>query len=541
MKKTYFIVAMLLIVMMVFGACKSEDTTGPATGSSAPAATAAGGGTAPAAPTAEVKKSAKDTLVQRLPGDPGNANVFNNGTDWTQPIIGSTLEPLMRLDTNREYQGYLAESWDIAPDGLSVTVHLRKGVKFHNGQEMTADDVLFSVERMLADGNNKAYYYMDYENVKATDDYTVVFPLVSVNASALDGVSRLTIYSKYAWDNRSGDAQFYIDELVGTGPYKLKEWVPAAYVLVERFDDYWGEKALIQNIQFRCIVEVAVAMMELETGGVDVMLNAAKTDVDKVLAGDIPNLVADEYVGDLMHYIGFNCDPSRATSNSKLRFALAHAVDREELFIGAYNESGKIAYTAFSNTYFGAVSYENNWPIQKDIEKAKALLAEAGYPNGVDLVIACDASEVRLMVAEQLISMFDKIGVRLTINQMESAALTDLLNNGVEYDLWIRAFAGAPGSEAAQGIVSNAGKIIKIDRMAEWEAINALLQKAGTTLDRTARAAIWAEFQQKFFEEWLPYYPLVQADLWVIRNKNLVDYNRITGPNYTYNLAYFTE
>jgi ABC-type transport system substrate-binding protein len=286
------------------------------------------------------------------------------------------FEAPLRVNQNTGgFEPWLAESYEVSADGLSVTLHLRKGIKFHNGRELTADDVVWSVERAL--DAEKGYHLSDrFANCTGAvkvDDYTVQVNY-SINAtSSLDGIARLYMFPK--------EAEATIGTVpVGTGPFKYVEWIPGDHLTLAKFEDYWQEgKPYIDEIVVKPIPDVQARQVNLLAGAVDGIWGIQPADV--ALLESVPGITVGHSQGG-GGFVAFIMNVKRSPfENQKVRQALQYATDRDKINQLAMSGEGEMIMIPRAPSSW-AYSEEADKMYTYDPEKAKQLLAEAGYPNG---------------------------------------------------------------------------------------------------------------------------------------------------------------
>jgi len=289
----------------------------------------------------------------------------------------------------------VAERWEISEDGRTYTFHLRKGIKFISGRELTADDVVFSLKRHLklekpsswilpSLGVNKDN--MD-ETIKKIDDYTVqliiekpyspnmVLGMLTFNFT---GVVDKEEVLKHEKDGDLGEA-WLTDHTAGSGPFYLESWERNAHVILRANENYWGEKPKLKTVIFRDIPESTTQRLLLERGDVDVAWNLLPENIYELKANKDIRIVS--FPGHENRYVAMNCGWG-PFKDPKVRLAVKYAIDYD----GIINEVKKGYATKVQGFimkgYFGFV---DETPFHQDIEKAKKLLAEAGYPNGFEV------------------------------------------------------------------------------------------------------------------------------------------------------------
>ena len=381
----------------------------------------------------ETQAPVKTTLNVSTYSDPQNLNPYATNSRNAIRIYSQVYERLINRDANKpgEFVGILAESWKVADDGMSVTFNLRKGVKFHNGAEMKASDVVFSFKTM---GNSplvsSSADYILFDQVKSTDDYTVVLPLKYKSSLVLAALaaSNMVIVNEKAW-TELGDA--VSAKAVGTNKMMIKDgdYQLNNQIIFTRFEEYWGTKAQLEKIVMRVIPESTQAAIELETGTLDLILDVASTDFDRINDSDTMKLT--QFQSNTNDLLNFN-NQDAIFKNVKVRQALAYAMKQEDIFTAVYRNWGRIAYNVITPDVWGYTGeFEGDkWPYKYDVEKAKAMLTEAGYPNGFSFDIYVDTDANRKKVSEILKNQFAQIGVTMNIKNLEGSALNDMLSKG---------------------------------------------------------------------------------------------------------------
>ncbi len=298
---------------------------------------------------------------------------------------------LVTPDENLNYVGDLADSWDISDDGTVYTFHLKEGVKWHDGEDFNADDVIFTLTSLASPeytGGNEGRVMSivgapEYQagtadsvsGLKKIDDYTVEMTLSSPNAAFLSNMY-VAILPEHILKDES-PADWGNDDFnrapIGTGKYKFVEWEPGQYISLERNDDYFGTMPSIENVvvQFGADTTLVAALLN---GEIDVLYNLPSTEIENVEAVDGVSVYNYEMMS--VYYIGLNMlDPD--LSDLRVRQALAYALDKQTIVDTVYGDTATVANDVFP---------DNHWSHNPDVtvyeynpEKAKSLLEEAGY------------------------------------------------------------------------------------------------------------------------------------------------------------------
>ena len=296
-------------------------------------------------------------------------------------MIENLYDPLVRMEADFSFSPGLAASWEANEDLSSYTFHLQRGVKFHHGKEFKAEDVIFTFNR-IRDPEVEAPNFALFNSVVdivAIDDYTVRFDLDGPNGLFLDPFG---IYSSHILP-ADVDLDRLTLEAFGTGPFILEEWLPGERATLVRNPDYWEEgRPYLDEIVFVGMAEAATRAEALKSGDVDLVYNLETQSVAGIEANPETKVVS---VGSAGH-IGLDMDTSSPPFDNKLvRQAFQAATDRELINQAALLGLGSIAYDhpiPSSDSRF-ALQYVTEY----DPELAKSLLEEAGYPDGIDIIL----------------------------------------------------------------------------------------------------------------------------------------------------------
>ena len=341
----------------------------------------------------------------------------------SSPIYGQwqhVIEPLIEYDFKRkDYVGVLAESWQF--QGTKWIFKLRKGIKFHDGTSFTSRDVAFSVERMRDEkgGSLQASNFKDVVEVETPDDQTVIFLTKQPNAVFLDRLENRLIVSKAAGD-RYGDKLY--ENLIGTGPYKFVSFQRGGHFVFTRNDDYWGPKAAIKEVIFRKVTEDAARLAALESGQADFINNVPDHEVPRLRKH--PRIRIDQVEGTRMFFLAFNF-AFKPWDNKLVRQAANYSVDAPAIVRNIFDGIGYPCDGPVGANVLGADPKLKRYPY--DPQKAKHLLAQAGYPNGCDIQLYYSTGrypkdrEVCQVVAAQMV----KGGFRVELISQEWALFWD--------------------------------------------------------------------------------------------------------------------
>jgi peptide/nickel transport system substrate-binding protein len=409
-------------------------------------------------------------------------------------------DSLLHKNTKMQYEPSLATSWKSVND-TTWEFKIRKGVKFHNGDTMTNEDVKFSFDRVL-DQKNKSPQYGNIraiKEVKIVDADTVHLITDKPYPLLLERLVFFPIIPKKHYE-KVGAEVFGAEKAIGTGPWKVAEYKRDQHIKLEAFDQHWRGKPPFKNLIFRGIAEVATQVAELKTGGVDIIRN-----VSADLVPDLKNN-AHTYISTApilrTHYMAF--DMRVEPFNKKLvRQAANYAIDREAVVQKMMAGLGKVVPTVVNPMAFGFDASVT--PYSFDPKKAKELLKQAGYPNGVDVTLHSGSVEWR-PVFEALCQMMTEVGIRATPKMWDPGPA------------WNKFFQA--DGKAAHGFYGTWGYYSVFDadailhplyhtepggwvgkHYARVEGLDQLIDQARSTVDANARKRSYTQIQKMIKEE----------------------------------------
>lgn len=334
----------------------------------------------------------------------------------------------------------LAETWDVSEDGLVYTFHLRDDVTFHNGEKFEADDVVYTIDRMMNPETaavNTDFFSMikgamdrfegradSVEGVKALDEHTVEITLEAPFAPFLANLATpsCSIYNREATE-AAGD-QFGIDpELtIGTGPFKMEDWVLNDKITLVRNDDYFKGAPSLDSIELIQVPDEQTQKLMYENGELDIVdLSSFISQLDFFLENDQykDNIVRGTEAGTYFYLFNQAMAPM---DDVRVRKAVQMAIDRQTILDQLYRGEGVVVNSFIPNGFAG--SYEAA-EIPYDPEGAKALLEEAGYGDGCDIELYQETDNSDSLALNQVVqSMLEQVGFHVTIKQMDKAAYT---------------------------------------------------------------------------------------------------------------------
>jgi peptide/nickel transport system substrate-binding protein len=310
------------------------------------------------------------------------------------------IEPLIEMDfSKKEYIGVLAESWEF--QGRKWVFRLRKNVRFHDGSPFTSKDVLFSIDRMVNDRKSlQASNFIEITGVEALDDYTVVITTKQPSAVLLERLNNRFIVSQSAVEKNANQLDNY---KIGTGPYKLTSWQRDGHLVLTRNEDYWRAKPEIKEALFKTVKEESARVAGLLAGQADVISNLSIEEIPRVTKH--PRTRVEIVPGYRMYFLVMNVT-HKPFDNKLVRQAFNYSIDPTVILKHIYEGNGYVLNGPLSSNMIGHDPTIKRYPF--DPQKARELLAKAGFPNGLEvkLHLAPDrhlkGKEVCQVIANQL-------------------------------------------------------------------------------------------------------------------------------------------
>ncbi|MCL4534696.1 MAG: ABC transporter substrate-binding protein [Bacteroidetes bacterium] len=451
-KTTYVSFVALIIAAFLLFACAPAAPTAPAKAPAAGAPTAAPASPGGASPTAAPKPAATAAPAAKIKRG-GTARVHRI-TDWEHmdPHLSQISRPdaLLVYDTLVDLQKdektgtfvpvpMLATSWDLS-NPKSIVFKLRPGVKFHDGSDFNAEVAKWNLDRLRTHPKSFAKEYTDaHESVEIIDPQTIRLNLKYPYAPVLMNLTNAPddkpmMVSKAQWDKEGDDG--LAKKSVGTGPFSFAEWATGDHVTYKRFPDYWMKGDDGQSLPYldqvivRFIQDTSVAVVEMKAGNLDYMEEISAKDVPSIKS--TPTLVYEEWPWQFSLYMfAFNAKPGAILAGDKMkpvRQAILQAVDKNALANTLGLGIGRPAYWHLGP---GNIGYSEKVPkYDYNLDKAKQLMAQAGYPNGIDLNVDITARTEDIQNAQIYQQMLEKAGVRITITQQDRVAWGAKMRSG---------------------------------------------------------------------------------------------------------------
>jgi len=487
----------------------------------------------------------------------GDPNVFNFGvyfepsgvdphisTDAAATWMANNLyDTLIRYDTatlddgtvvgTTDYKPWLAESWTVSDDGSTYVFQIRDGVPFHDGSVLTAEDVAFSLQRVLTLNFAPAQLLRtcitpDHVNVTGPLEVTVeLMTTCPFFMNLLVQTATGAIHNRdYVMANGGVEAETINDHMrsnaMGTGPFTWGEWEPGVIYVLEAFDDYWGGRPNLDRVDFRFISDLASQYVLMQQGSLDAIYNPPIDILEQALENPALKVLDQQTIGLQTLYMPNKNPPF---DDVRVRQAVQYALDQQEIADAATLGLAAPARGAFPSLLPGFT--DAHWVYDRDIERARALLAEAGYPDGFDTTISYNSGnaqrEISAVVAQAQLA---EVGIRAEVQAVAWPTFVEGFREGTMPMYVVSGLAAPVPDQFIDQYFStdSAGPGGNYAYFSDAE-VDALTAELAETVDPEARLAIMDRIQARLMEQLpsaylynavLPYVVRAEVQDWVI-------------------------
>jgi peptide/nickel transport system substrate-binding protein len=457
------------------------------------------------------RKPAPNELVMIIESSPTNLDPRVGLDAQSERIDALMFDNLLSRDEHLSVKPGLAESWEI-PDATTYIFHLRHGIRFSDGRSLTARDVKWSFDSLLAGKirSTKSAAYRFVARIDAPDDYTVVFHLKQPWAALL-------------WNVAGGGGMGIVPDgtlteasqhPVGSGPFRFVSAEQDKEVILERNDNYWGAKAKIERIRFAVVPDTTTRALELRKGSADVEINALPPDM-VITLGREPRLSVLHGPGTVLAYIGLNLrDP--ILKDVRVRQAIAYALNPGPYIHFVWRDFARPAASVLPPESWAYDASLRRYPY--DPAMARRLLDEAGYKpvHGVRLHLAMKTSteESSRAMAAVFQQQLREVGIELDIRSFEFAAFFSDISHG-EFQIYSLRWIGGNEDPDIFDYVFSTARIIPNGANRQYYSnpkVDSLIEQASTELNQEARKRDYAKIQQILAND------LPSIDLWDFDN-----------------------
>lgn len=495
--RTWSLMTLLLIMAVVVSACGGSGGSGSTAGGDTGSAGSAEGS------ATNVTKSNNDITIAI------NANFItldpHNTSDTHSITAARTMyEGLMGFDENMNLVPVLAEDYSISEDGLVYTFTLKEGVKFHDGEDFNAEAVKANIDRVLDESNNLRMRrnFTRVASVEATDAKTVVITLSEPYNAFLNKVAMLLIVSPKAIADKIDLAQ---GAAAGTGAFQIKEWVQGDRLDLVKNESYWQEGLpKVDSVTFKPVPENGSRIAMLQTGEADFIYPLPTEQVSQVEGKD--GIDVEKIDSTIVRYVTLNT-MKKPFDDVRVRQALNYAIDKQAYVHVVKSGLGtKLDSSMSSKTQH----YSQQTGYDFDLEKAKQLLAEAGYPDGFQAEIWGENDSETVKGMQFIQQQLAQIGVELEVKSMEGGTLSNEINSAAtpeeaKIQMWYVSWSPSSGDAdgATRGLFSSEmfppngsnTAYYKNDNVDRWIA------EANASIDPEEAKSIYADIQKQIWED----------------------------------------
>lgn len=416
--------------------------------------------------------AAANTFRYAFQGDLNALDPYTLNETFTLGAMGNVMEGLTKRDKDLKIIPGLAERWEIV-DPLRWRFYLRKGVKFHNGEAFTADDVVFSVDRMRSPGSQiKSRAPADMKAVKV-DDHTVDFVLASPNPILHAEWDTWYMFSK-GWAEANGAMQAqsatatslnpFAVKANGTGPFMIISHEPGVKTVFKRNPNWWGKvEHNLTEVIFQTIKSDSTRVAALLSGDIDMMDPVPVQDVDRVKSSpNIRALTGPELRTIFLHMDSFrdellysNIKGKNPFKDVRVRRAVYQAIDMDAIHSKTMRGMSANSALLISPSLFARASEFKRWPY--DIAAAKKLLADAGYPSGFEVEMDCpnDRYVNDEAICQAVVQMQARIGIKVKLNSMPKSKYFEKAGVARKFDTSFNLLGWTPGSFDSWNVIAN--------------------------------------------------------------------------------------
>jgi len=424
----------------------------------------------------------KTELKMGYQTDPEGLDPQRTAAASTFVVTNNIYDTLVGVTSNWGIIPRLAEKWDISEDGMEITFKLREDVSFQNGRQFKASDVAFTFNRLKDEESPKARDYANIKEIKVVDDYNITFVTEKLDVELLKSFA-------YPWTAIVPEEEVanLKTKPVGTGAFILKEWIPQQHIILERNENYYGDKPKLETVKLELIPDATSLMAGFQVGDLDII----------PLSGDQVKTIEDnkEYFilaqpMNAVQIMSLNTE-NKMLSNEKVRQAMAMSINKDEII-----EASVFGYGDKIGSHLPTTSpdyYDANDIIEYNPEKAKELLKEAGYENGFDIKLTLPKNYQMHVDAGQVIAdQLSKIGIRVNIEIVEWGTWVSEVYSAKKFEMTVVGHTGRLDSYAfLSRYKSDSGDYISL----KTGEVDELLNQAQKELDDAKRKDIYKQIQ----------------------------------------------
>ena len=506
----------------------------------------------------------KDTIVYSM--NTATQGIFNpliSNLAMDHYVESVVYASLMTVNDQGELETYLADEYEVSDDQKTITYKINEDAKWHDGEDVTAEDIAFTFTSM-ASGDYTGGYYGDVQNIKGAQDYhdgksseiegikvvdenTIEIEFEKVYAPAVTNLGTVQILPEHVWSEVAVGEWTNKTELlnnpIGCGPYKLTEYKSGSYVKFEATSDFFGGEAKTKNLVFK-VINADTTQAEFKSGSIDIanVEGLTKADIDSLVEEGYKKIDYDNY---MFTYMGFNLRNEKL-QDVNLRKAFMHAINREGIVDNVVEGRGQVVNAPMLPSSWAYPEESMLDSYEYDVEKAKSLLKEAGWEDKdgdgivenedgekLELTLVCQTNHpIREKTAVVIQENLKEIGVKIEIDSMEYSSVMDQVVANHEFDLYMMgntlSLDPDPRPMWHSDAISNEKGVVGYNIVAYYnEETDKLIEEGNATLDQSERKEIYNEFG-KILNEDVPEAYLFCQDIERVYNSKLEGYKPST-------------
>ncbi len=464
--------------------------------------------------TATPKSSGKPkVLTVGYGAEPGNMLPYGSGGEAS--VRANMFDSLVRRDRDLKLAPSLATSWETSQDGKTWTFHLRKNVKFHNGEPFNAQAVKWTFDtQTMGKTSVVKTQFTDVTEVKVVDDYTVQFVTKNQFPLLLNYLSSSFFAMPPKYYQEVGGDPGFDKKPIGTGPFKFVEWVKNERIVMEANPDYFLGRPKLDKVIFRPIPETATRLAELLSGGVDVIMQVPPEHVGTIK--NSPNARVEMRNSVRVVFIGLRTD-QKPFDDVRVRRAVNLAINKDELMKSVLAGQGYLTPGPLSPLVWGYDSSIKGYGY--DVQQAKQLLADAGYPDGFSVTLETPVGRYLKdkEVSEWVAGELAKIGIKVTVKTFEWGQYLEKYRNHKYDTMYVLGWGGT--AYDADFVFSNLFESSNFRSYYKVAEVDKKIAEARNLVDANKRLALYKELQEKIVSDapWIFLYG--QIDAWGLANR----------------------
>ncbi len=441
----------------------------------------------------------KDTLIVALDKEIQSLDAQVTASGDSQRYAMQIYDTLYGFDAKGNVVPRMADSVKVSDDKLTYTFALKPGIKFHNGDAFTSEDVKYSIERIVdpaSKSTRRPYFAPFIDSVLTPNASTVAIKLKQPDGVFMNKIAGFLFIVGKTYTSKLATPEAFAAAPIGSGPYRVKENKIGQYLALERFDGYYGDKPQIRNLIYKYIPEGSSRVNAILSGEVDIAALIPLPDVERLKKEGALDVITNP-VSSPMHVRLYSNAPGEPLAKKEVRQALNYAIDANAIIKGVFHGVGAPMGT-FISTHYPYGGDPSVAPYPYDPAKARALLKQAGYPNGFEITLN-DAVGTPKEMAEAVTAYWSQVGVKTRINRIDYAAWSRLNNTHKTGPATTTQFTNA----IYDPIHPVAGSFSKDGPWSDYSnpEVEALLKELDTTSGPEARGALFRKIGRILHDE----------------------------------------